>query len=137
MKIRINKDFETAFPDEFVAGFTLKQSLTALVGLAIAGVVALILYRYSGFSIVECTYIGIPVMIPVVAVGFFTYQMETPIGMAKEFYYESKTKLLLYEPEEYEEGLQRVFSMQRSMEAKGRKRRKGSRRKRRREKKWQ
>ena len=69
MKININEDFNEAFPDEAFAGFTLKQCLVGGGAFALAVAAALLLWRFAGIGIVECTYIAVPAMFPVCALG--------------------------------------------------------------------
>lgn len=114
MKITINKDFEQAFPSESFAGFTLKQCVSALIGLLLAAVTALLLWHYTGLGIVECTYIGIPLMLPVCALGFYSYQGQSPWQMIKEMKYVKNTKLLLYEAEEEKRMVRKPFCMKRT-----------------------
>ena len=114
MKININKDFEQAFPNEAFGGFTLKQCLTAAAGLLAAGITGLFLWRVTGIGIVECTYAGIPVMIPICILGFYKYQDQTPWEILKEMRYMQGTKLLLHEAEEYGQECQRTFRMERT-----------------------
>lgn len=114
MKINMNKDFEQAFPDEAFGGFTLKQCLTAAAGILAAGITVISLQHVTGLGIVECTYIGIPVMIPVCILGFYKYQGQSPLQMLKEMRYMKGTRLLLHEAEEYKEEYQRVLRMERT-----------------------
>ena len=74
MKIDINKDFEEAFPNEIYSGFTLGQCMAAVSGMILSFGAAFLLWRLAGIPIVECTYIAIPLMVPVCAIGFFRYQ---------------------------------------------------------------
>lgn len=114
MKININKDFEQAFPDEAFGGFTLKQCVTAGAGFLIAGITVISMWYVTGLGIVECTYAGIPVMIPVCILGFYKYQGQTPWKLLKEIRYMRETRLLLYEAEEYRKECRRTFRMKRT-----------------------
>ena len=74
MKININEDFNEAFPDEAFVGFTLRQCLVGGGAFALAVAAALLLWRFAGIGIVECTYIAVPAMFPVCALGLGRYQ---------------------------------------------------------------
>lgn len=124
MKIDLNKDFEEAFPNEVYAGFTMKQCVVAAAGLVCAAAVALLVWHFTGAGIVECSYIGIPVMIPVCAAGFYAYQGQTPVQMLSEMRYVKKTGHLMYGAQEIEGREERIFTMHRDMCQKERRRRK-------------
>ncbi|MGN0969442.1 MAG: PrgI family mobile element protein, partial [Evtepia sp.] len=97
MKININEDFNEAFPDEAFAGFTLKQCLVGGGAFALAVAAALLLWRFAGIGIVECTYIAVPAMFPVCALGLGRYQGQGIPQIIKEWDYCRKTRRLLYE----------------------------------------
>ena len=97
MKININEDFNEAFPDEAFAGFTLKQCLVGGGAFALAVAAALLLWRFAGIGIVECTYIAVPAMFPVCALGLGRYQGQGIPQIIKERDYCRKTRRLLYE----------------------------------------
>lgn len=113
MKVNMNKDFELAFQDEFIAGFSLRQCVTAGIGIVVSTFAAVLTWKVTGFSIVECTYIGIPMMIPILITGFYRYQKQTPWKLWKEYLYMKKTKLMIYEANEKEKTEPRIFSMSR------------------------
>ena len=118
MKIDINKDFEEAFPNEVYSGFTLGQCMAAVSGMVLSFGAAFLLWRFMGIPIVECTYLAIPLMVPVCAVGFFKYQGQSLIGIIREFLYSRRTEKLVYQAGEYRRKEGRVFSAGR-MPAKG------------------
>ena len=115
MKITINKDFEETFPNEFYSGFTLGQCLAAAVGLLFSIGTAWLMYKNLGISLVECTYIAIPIMIPFCALGFFKYQRQSLKGIISEIDYSRKTKRLLYVAGEQKQKNKRIFSIRRKM----------------------
>lgn len=131
MKININEDFNEAFPDEAFAGFTLKQCLVGGGAFALAVAAALLLWRFAGIGIVECTYIAVPAMFPVCALGLGRYQGQGIPQILKERDYCRKTKRLLYEAGEKPEGKERTFHMKKGAEDKtGRRGEHGRKRKR-------
>ena len=131
MKININEDFNEAFPDEAFAGFTLKQCLAGGGAFALAVAAALLLWRFAGIGIVECTYIAVPAMFPVCALGLGRYQGQGIPQIIKERDYCRKTRRLLYEAGEKPEGKERTFHMKKGAEDKtGRRGENGRKRKR-------
>ena len=131
MKININEDFNEAFPDEAFAGFTLKQCLVGGGAFALAVAAALLLWRFAGIGIVECTYIAVPAMFPVCALGLGRYQGQGILQIIKEWDYCRKTRRLLYEAGEKQEGKERTFHMEKGAEDKtGRRGEHGRKRKR-------
>ena len=110
MKIDINKDFEEAFPNEVYSGFTLGQCMAAASGMLLAFGAAFLLWRFAGIPIVECTYLAIPLMVPVCAVGFFKYQSQSLTGIIREMLYSRRTEKLAYSAGEYRHGSGRVFT---------------------------
>ena len=131
MKININEDFNEAFPDESFAGFTLRQCLVGGGAFALAVAAALLLWRFAGIGIVDCTYIAVPAMFPVCALGLGRYQGQGIPQIIKEWDYCRKSKRLLYEAGEKPEGKERTFHMKKGAEDKtGRRREHGRKRKR-------
>ncbi len=110
MKIDMNKDFDEAFPSEFMLGFTLKQFVVAAIALVVGITGMILLHFQTGLGIVECSYIIIPVSGPICMLGFAGYQMQTPLQYIREILYVRKTRELLYEAEELQ-GEGRVFTM--------------------------
>jgi len=110
VKIDINKDFEEAFPNEVYSGFTLGQCVAAVSGMVLSFGAAFLLWRFLGIPIVECTYIAIPLMVPVCAIGFFKYQGQSLIGIIREFFYSRHTDKLAYSAGEYRRNTGRIFS---------------------------
>ena len=113
MKIDINKDFEEAFPNEVYSGFTLGQCVAAVSGMILSFGAAFLLWRFLGIPIVECTYMAIPLMVPVCAIGFFKYQGQSLVGIIREILYSRQTGKLTYRAGEYRRNDRRVFSTRR------------------------
>lgn len=125
MKIDINDDFDLAFQNEIFAGFTLKQCITAGVGLLAGFGSAAALWYYTGLPIVQCTYIVVPVMVPFCVIGFFTYQGKSPVKLLKELWFVHRTECLSYQAAEQPGKTGRVFTMRRDIPKKKKERRKG------------
>ena len=123
LKIDINKDFEEAFPNEFYSGFTLWQCAAALAGLALSGGTGFLLWKYLGLPVVECSYLTIPLMIPVCALGFFRYQNKSLAALVREMAWHKKTGLLLFAAGEFPREGRRVFRTGREPEKRKRKQR--------------
>ena len=123
MTIDLNKDFEETFPDEVYSGFTLPQVIVAVTGIAVCIGLAVFLWKYVGIPIVQCTYISVPLMVPICALGFFQYQKQSLLGILREMWYSRKTKILTYHAQEYSEEHARVYTMNRPQEKQGKKRR--------------
>lgn len=117
MKIDINDDFNEAFPDEAFAGFTLRQCLVGGGAFALSVLLAFFLWRTAGIGIVECTYLAVPAMFPVCALGLGKYQGQGIPRMIREWMYFRKTKRLLYAAGEYP-GTGRTFFMKREPQKK-------------------
>ena len=110
MNIPINKNIEEEYKDEFVKGFSLRESIT--IGIAILIVILVGVFCWWKFKIAIniCAYIGMPFAAPVLLLGF-----KKPYGMhlekfLKEVIWEKKTKLLVYEASEAPE-TDEYFSM--------------------------
>lgn len=129
MKIDINEDFNEAFPEEAFAGFTIRQCLVGGGAFALSAVTAFSLWKFAGIGIVEGTYLAVPLMFPVCALGLGKYQGQGIPQMIREWKYVRKTKRLLYEAGEMT-GKGRTFFMKRGAEKKkGRRKGHGHKRK--------
>lgn len=115
MKIDINDDFEAVFQNEITAGFTLKQCIAVGAGLAAGLGLAVALWYYTGLTIVQSTYVVVPVMVPFCAIGFFTYQGHTPVKLLKEMWFVRQTEQLSYQAMERPEKTGRIFTMKRNI----------------------
>lgn len=127
MKIDLNRDFEDAFPSEAYGGFTMKQCMVAVAGFLCALGVALVVWRLTGLGIVECSYIGIPVMIPICAAGFYAYQGQTPVQMASEMWHVRNAGHLIYAAQEMDGREERIFMMHQGTGRKGKKKKRRKR----------
>lgn len=112
MKIDLNKDFETQFKSESWKGFSSGEVVCGGIALGLAAIVVLSIWHVTGLPINVCVYFGIPIMIPVVALGLLKYQGHTMLDTAKELLYFMKTRELGTEMEELDKTHRRIFSMQ-------------------------
>lgn len=112
MKIDLNKDFETQFKSESWKGFSNGEVVCGGIALGLAAIVVLFIWHVTGLPINVCVYFGIPIMIPVVALGLLKYQGHTMLDTAKELLYFMKTRELGTEMEELDKAHRRIFSMQ-------------------------
>lgn len=111
MNIPINKDIEEEYKDEFTKGFTLRECIYIGISLVIVVLVGTLCWWKFKLAINVCVYIGFPFAAPVLLFGF-----KKPCGMymgkfLKEVQWEKKTKLLLYEADEEPE-VDEFFVMQ-------------------------
>lgn len=112
MKIDLNKDFEAQFKPESWKGFSSGEILCGGIALGLAAVVIIAVWHFTGLPINVCVYFGIPVMVPVVAVGMIKYQGHSAAGVMKEIQYFLKTRELCAEMGERDGKNIRIFSMQ-------------------------
>lgn len=112
MKIDLNKDFETQFKSESWKGFSSGEVVCGGIALGLAAIVVFTVWNGTGLPINVCVYFGIPVMVPVVALGLLKYQGHTMADTAKEVLYFMKTRELGTEMEEMNPKHLRIFSMQ-------------------------
>lgn len=116
MKIDINKDFEEKYKNTY-KGFTGGEAVTAAIALVFAGAAAWAAWHFLKIPINVSIYLGIPVMIPVLLLGFYKYQGTGMAGLIKDLLYFLRTRELSYEAGEYQEPA-RVFTMKRSVNGK-------------------
>lgn len=115
MKIDINEDFEVVFQNEIFAGFTLRQCISAGIGLLAGLGTMIVLWHYTGMPIVQCSYVMVPVMVPFCAIGFFAYQGQSPMQLLKAMWYVRQTARLTYQAAERQEITGRIFTMKRAL----------------------
>lgn len=111
MNIPINKDIE-AYRDDFMQGFTMRETLFVAVGAGIIIGVDVLVWQLTGLSPDLCVYVGIPFGMPFILIGFIKVQGLTFFNYIKEIMYVKKTKMLLYDAEEMDpEEPVRIFTM--------------------------
>lgn len=97
MKIDMNKDFEKEFQYTLWKGLGGREVLSAVIAFLVSGAMVVALWHFTGLPINVCVYFGIPVMVPIAAVGIVRYQGATLWEMVKELNYLKKTRELPYE----------------------------------------
>lgn len=110
MNIPINKNLEE-YKNEMVKGFTLREIICLLISLGIIAGAVLILWWQTGLAPDICIYIGLPLGIPTLLLGFGKIQGVTFDVYIKEVVYEKRTRILTYDADELPEE-NRIFTMQ-------------------------
>lgn len=110
MKININRDIEEAYKDQFMKGFTMRE--TGYIALAFASIilVAFVLCGVIGVPITISVYVSLPFGVPALLMGFKNFQGLTVVEYIKELLYEKKIQELYYDADEYK-GKEKIFSM--------------------------
>ncbi len=116
MIIEINKDIEKVKETVFF-GLTAKQSVSALLSLAVGSALVLLLQKYIG--LVASAYVAVPVVSPIALAGFYSYN-----GMSffelwrRRFHFMFANKPLLYVSTEDEKQAGKVKKAQLEMKKK-------------------
>lgn len=97
MRIPINKDIETAYKDEFVKGFTLREALSVAIAAGLILGVTVVAWKVSGLGPEVCIYIGLPFGLLPIFFGFKKFQGLTAYEYIMERIYEKKTRVLAYD----------------------------------------
>lgn len=100
MLIPINKEIEEAYKDQFMKGFSIRETGYIALSLGIIFIVALLVWYVFKLPINFCAYIGMPFGVPTLIVGFKKFQGLTLIEYIKELIYENKIKVLTYDADE-------------------------------------
>lgn len=104
MKLDINKDF-LSYKDEAFKGYTFFE--TVAIGVALAGSIGTCycMVYYFKTSVNVGMYSGmLGVASPILLLGFYKYQGMSCFQLLKEVIYVEKTKLLIRDVDEYQEG---------------------------------
>lgn len=121
MRIPINKDIETAYKDEFIKGFTLREALSVAAAAGLILGVTAAAWKVSGLGPEICIYIGLPFGILPVFFGFKKFQGLTAFEYIRERIYEKQTRILTYDTGEMPGDCGR-FTMERKAKKRRRKR---------------
>lgn len=119
MKLDMNKDFETAYKPTLFLGLTARECAYAAVAFFVAAIVAYAAWKWTGMPPGRCVYVGLPVMLPIVAAGGVKFQGMTVWNAAREMAYTLRASRLGFEAGERGERA-RAFTTK----SKGRKKRK-------------
>ena len=109
MKLDMNKDFETAYKPTLFFGLTARECAYAAAAFAAAALAAYATGKVTGLPPGKCVYAGLPVMIPVVALGVAKFQGMNLKEAAKEMAYTLRTGRLGFEAGE-RKGERRTFT---------------------------
>lgn len=122
MRIPINKEIEVAYKDQFIRGFSIRETGYIALALGIVFVVGFIVWHFFRLPINLCAYIGMPFAVPPILIGFKYIQGLTLVEYIKEILYEKKIKELTYDASELPEN-QYCYQMEKSSKKKRGKRR--------------
>lgn len=101
MKIAMNKDF-LEYKEDVVKGFNLREVIFILISLVEVIIATYLLYSYIGLEVNVAIYISIFLLAtPTIVGGLYKYQGLYLAELICEILYESKTKILVREMEEY------------------------------------
>lgn len=103
MVIKINKDPEVEYKNEFMLGYTLKEVICMGFAIGIVVCATVVAYIFFGLSPMIGCYIGIPFAFPVIFLGFAKPGGMTVTELIREIRFERKTKCLTYDADELEE----------------------------------
>lgn len=112
MNININKDFIKEYKDDFMRGFSLKECACIVTAFTFAAGAVFAIWKLTDLQIHICVYIAVPLMVPILAIGFYQYQGMSILQLLKEMYYSRKTSCLTFEAEEMTKEDQYVFEME-------------------------
>ncbi len=119
MRIPINKEIEKAYKDQFMRGFSARESGYIALSLGIMGGASWFVWNTFQLPINFCFYIGIPFGIPTMLIGFVEIQGLSLTEYLKEIVYEYRTKELYYDADELPE-MPDDYMMQKNSTKKGR-----------------
>lgn len=120
MRIPINKEIEEAYKDQFIRGFSIRETGYIALALGIIFGVAFFVWHFFELPINFCAYIGMPFGVPALLVGFKKFQGLTVTEYIKEIMYENKIKVLLYDADELPEGTHFYIMIRDTKKKKGR-----------------
>ena len=100
MRIPINKEIEEAYKDQFMKGFSIRETGYIALAIGIIFGIGTLVWFIFGLPINICAYIGMPFGFTVLFIGFKKFQGLTLIEYIKEILYENKIKILTYDADE-------------------------------------
>lgn len=110
MRLVINKDFVKEYTNDVWRGFTLRQLISLLCGLGVMLGCMYVLNKWTGIPAATCVYIAVPAAVPVLLLGFWTYQDMSVLTLLREIWYSKKTAHLAYEAQEFPEA--KIFTLE-------------------------
>lgn len=108
MNIKINKDPDIEYKNEFLLGYTLKEVICLVLAVVLVGGITIIAYFAGGISPTIGCYIGIPFAAPIMFLGFAKPYGMSVFQLIREMIYERRTKSLSYDADELEEYIDTV-----------------------------
>lgn len=110
MKLKLNKDFLHEYKNDAWKGFSIPEIISISVALACNLGCTYILWKYAHIAPDKAVYLGIPVMVPALAMGFVKFQDNlTIIEYAKAIYDTYQCRELSFAGETYQK--RRIFTM--------------------------
>ena len=101
MNIKLNKDFLTAYRNDFWKGFSIHELIYVGAGGLCGAASAALLYFKFHIDVTLSIYIGVPVAFPVILFGFYKYQGYLPVAqLLKEMLYTYQSRKLSYDSTE-------------------------------------
>lgn len=111
MKLKLNKDFLHEYKNDAWKGFSVPEIVSICIALACNLGCTYLLWKYLHIAPDKAVYLGIPVMIPPLAIGFVKIQDNlTVIAYAKAIYDTYQCRELSFAGEQFEK--RRIFFMQ-------------------------
>lgn len=114
MKIEINKDFEEQYKSTY-KGLTGSEATIAAIALAISGGIVFVVWSFTNIPVNAAVYLGIPVMIPIVATGFYKFQGSSVLDLIRAISYLRNTRKLGCDMEEFDESRMPIFTMSKKL----------------------
>lgn len=111
MNIKINKNFEKEYKEDAARGFTLKEIVSLIAAFAVIGGGTYLLYKKGGIEPEIAMRLATVLAVPMVAMGFYTYQEMSPLQFLTEYSYFRRTSLLTYAAGEITDENRHVFTM--------------------------
>lgn len=102
MLIPINRDFDQEYSNDIWKGFSAKQLCYLLGAAGVSVLVSTVLYFQVKLMIQICIYAGVFSVIPIVALGFWSFQEMSLAQFIAVYFIQKKTQFLFWIPQEYE-----------------------------------
>lgn len=111
MNIKLNKDFETTYPDDVWKGFTGRQTATIALAALVGCAAVFGIYKLTGLEVKYCVYFAMPVFAGILFLGFKELQGMFLEEYLKELRFERKIRHLSFDAGEHDDCNTRIFSM--------------------------
>lgn len=98
MIIDLNKDFLKEYKDDAWKGFSTKELLCLIAGVAVVVLIDVALVLNFNMNPATGIYIALPVAVPIMVWGFFKYQGFLSVSdLLREYFYHNDTSVLEYD----------------------------------------